>query len=130
MSDYFLESTEDNQEFITIIGDEAGRIAGWASAGPCNHVGAAEGRTKFLASHRGVLFSGCNTAGLGGVRPKFKAACMGMSGGPEDKAALWAGTGRRRAYSRHARCENRVGRCRAEGEPGVVATCVAAASIV
>src|ERR1017187_1021669 len=50
-----------------LIGDEAGRVLGAGSGGPCNHAEAAGGRPKLL---------------------RFAAACFGMSGGPEDKQAI------------------------------------------
>ncbi len=90
MSDYFLGVDGGQSSTIAIIGDETGRIAGWASAGPCNHVGAAEGRAKFLTVMRTCLSQAAGRAGLNPSRPKFKAACMGMSGGPDDKAGLLA----------------------------------------
>lgn len=65
-----------------LIGEESGRVIATGHAGPCNHVGKAEGRARFLAAIEGSLES----AGHRGSR--FEAACFGFSGGPEDKAAL------------------------------------------
>jgi N-acetylglucosamine kinase-like BadF-type ATPase len=89
--DYFLGVDGGQSSTIAIIGDEAGRIAGCASAGPCNHVGASEGRAKFLRVVGECVSQAASRAGFpAGVRMKFKAACVGMSGGPDDKAALLA----------------------------------------
>jgi N-acetylglucosamine kinase-like BadF-type ATPase len=90
MSDYFLGVDGGQSSTIAMIGDEHGRVVGWASAGPCNHVGASEGRAKFLRVMRECLANAATKAGLNAEKPKFKAACLGMSGGPDDKAALLA----------------------------------------
>ena len=91
MSDYFLGVDGGQSSTIAVIGDETGHIAGWASAGPCNHVGAAEGRAKFLRVMRECVAQAAKRARLPVEgRMKFKAACLGMSGGPDDKAVLLA----------------------------------------
>lgn len=91
MSDYFLGVDGGQSSTIAVIGDEAGKIAGWASAGPCNHVGAAEGRAKFLRVMGECISQAAARAGFDAKnRPHFKAACLGMSGGPDDKAGLLA----------------------------------------
>ncbi len=88
MSDYFLGVDGGQSSTIAVIGDARGRIAGWATAGACNHVGAAEGRAKFLRVMRECVCQAASRAGIGSEKPAFKAACMGMSGGPDDKAGL------------------------------------------
>lgn len=90
MSEYFLGVDGGQSSTIAMIGDEHGHIVGWATAGPCNHVGAAEGRAKFLRVMRECLGNAATKAGLHAEKPKFRAACLGMSGGPDDKAALLA----------------------------------------
>jgi N-acetylglucosamine kinase-like BadF-type ATPase len=70
-----------------LIGDETGRVLGLGQAGPCNHAGASEGRRKFVAAVTASLSQAAASAGLGGP-PAFQAACLGLSGGPEDKEAL------------------------------------------
>jgi N-acetylglucosamine kinase-like BadF-type ATPase len=69
-----------------LIGDETGRVVGAGHAGPCNHVGASEGRHKFLAAVGGSLREALSQAGVSGTA--FGAACLGFSGGPADKDAL------------------------------------------
>jgi N-acetylglucosamine kinase-like BadF-type ATPase len=64
-----------------LVGDEEGRVAGVGRAGPCNHVGKAEGRERFLRAMGGCL----RNAGFEGV--EFEAACLGFSGGAADKDA-------------------------------------------
>jgi N-acetylglucosamine kinase-like BadF-type ATPase len=86
MNDYFLGVDGGQSSTVAVIGDSSGRIAGWATAGPCNHVAAAEARAKFV---RVITQCVSQAAGIAGMeRPRFRAACLGMSGGPEDKTAL------------------------------------------
>jgi len=88
MTQYFLGVDGGQSSTVAVIGDEQGRIAGWASAGPCNHVGAAEGRAKFLRVVGDCVSQAAARAGLDPQHPRFRAACLGMSGGPEDKMGL------------------------------------------
>ncbi|HEY4084295.1 MAG TPA: BadF/BadG/BcrA/BcrD ATPase family protein [Bryobacteraceae bacterium] len=91
MSEYLLGVDGGQSSTVAVIGDETGRIAGWATAGPCNHVGAAEGRAKFLRVMGQCLSQAAARAGFDpATRPHFKAAVLGMSGGPDDKAGLLA----------------------------------------
>jgi N-acetylglucosamine kinase-like BadF-type ATPase len=69
------------------IGDKTGRVLGEGRAGPCNHAAAGEGRRKFIAAITESLHHAAASAGLGGPIA-FEAACLGLSGGPEDKEAL------------------------------------------
>ncbi|MDE3194851.1 MAG: ATPase [Acidobacteriota bacterium] len=86
MSQYFLGIDGGQSSTVAVIGDRDGRIVGWATSGPCNHVTAAEARAKFLKVIRECAGQAMSHGGLRDVR--FTAACMGMSGGAEDKAAL------------------------------------------
>src|SRR5690349_20604948 len=70
-----------------LIGDEAGRVLGIGRAGPCNHAAAGAGRRKFIAAMTESLSQASQSAGLTG-RASFQAACLGLSGGPDDKDAL------------------------------------------
>ncbi|MCU1325554.1 MAG: ATPase, BadF/BadG/BcrA/BcrD type [Bryobacterales bacterium] len=88
MSEFFLGVDGGQSSTTAVIGNSAGQVVGWASAGPCNHVGAAEGRAKFLRVMGECLSQAATRAGLDPARPRFEAACLGMSGGPDDKAAL------------------------------------------
>src|ERR1022692_3833863 len=71
-----------------LIGDEAGRVLGAGSGGPCNHAEAAEGRQKLLRAVGDSVAAACAQAGLDARAVRFAAACFGMSGGPEDKQAI------------------------------------------
>lgn len=86
MSEYFLGIDGGQSSTVAVIGDREGRVVGWATAGPCNHVAGSEARAKFLRVIRECVGQAIAHADLGQIQ--FRAACMGMSGGPEDKAAL------------------------------------------
>ncbi len=70
------------------IGDETGRLLGSGKAGPCNHARAAEGRERFRRAIRGAVESACEAAGVPAGEAVFEAACLGLSGGPENKEEL------------------------------------------
>lgn len=69
-----------------MIGDESGRVIGFGRGGPCNHVAEAERRAKFLRTIGGCIADGLGQACDGQFR--FEAACLGFSGGAQDKEAL------------------------------------------
>jgi N-acetylglucosamine kinase-like BadF-type ATPase len=89
MSEYFLGVDGGQSSTTAVIGDRHGKIVGWASAGPCNHVTAPEARTKFLRVLGECVAQAAARAGIAGR--SFKSVCFGMSGGPADKAALLHG---------------------------------------
>lgn len=70
-----------------LIGDETGRVVGRGSGGPCNHVASAEGRAKFFRALGQCLKESCEQAHLDSKTVSFACACLGFSGGPEDKEA-------------------------------------------
>jgi N-acetylglucosamine kinase-like BadF-type ATPase len=70
-----------------LIGDETGRVLGVGRAGPSNHAVASEGRRKFVAAITDSLEEAMAAAGLDATAV-FQAACLGLSGGPDDKEAL------------------------------------------
>jgi N-acetylglucosamine kinase-like BadF-type ATPase len=86
MNEYFLGVDGGQSSTTAVIGDAHGKIVGWASAGPCNHVAAAEAKARFLRVIRECVEQAILRAGI--EAHHFKAACFGMSGGPADKAAL------------------------------------------
>lgn len=90
MNEFFLGVDGGQSSTTAVIGDAKGNIVGWGSAGPSNHVAAAEARAKFVLVMRECLSQAAARAGLEETlsRRHFKAACFGMSGGPDDKAAL------------------------------------------
>jgi N-acetylglucosamine kinase-like BadF-type ATPase len=85
MNRLFLGVDGGQSSTTALIADESGRILGSGRGGPCNHVGAAEGRAKFTGAITGCLAAACAEAGLDPAQVRFEAACLGFSGGPEDK---------------------------------------------
>jgi N-acetylglucosamine kinase-like BadF-type ATPase len=71
-----------------LIGDDTGHVLGSGAGGPCNHVGAAEGRAKLARAVSESVALACDQAGLASQNVQFEAACFGMSGGPADKHAI------------------------------------------
>jgi N-acetylglucosamine kinase-like BadF-type ATPase len=88
MSEYFLGVDGGQSSTTAVIGDSNGRIVGWASAGPCNHVAATEAKAKFLRVMGECVSQAAARAELKSPDLRFKGACFGMSGGAADKAAL------------------------------------------
>jgi len=85
---YFLGVDGGQTSTTAIIGDESGRVLGSGTAGPCNHIGAAGGREKFVGAMEGSLAAACRKAALKREGLCFASACLGFSGGPQDKQAL------------------------------------------
>lgn len=86
----FLGVDGGQSSTTALIGDENGRVLGAGRAGPCNHVAGAEGRAKFVSAIQSSLHGACAQAGLDATRVRFAGACLGLSGGTADKAALLA----------------------------------------
>ena len=86
----FLGVDGGQSSTIAVIGDDTGRITGWATSGPCNHTSGDEGRRKFVRVLRECVGKAAAHASPGAARLHFRAACLGMSGGPDDKAGLLA----------------------------------------
>lgn len=87
MAQFYLGVDGGQSSTIALIADETGRIVGCGSGGPCNHVGTAEGRAKFLSAVGDCLGQACRAAGLDPASVTFAVTCLGFSGGPEDKEA-------------------------------------------
>lgn len=83
---WFLGVDGGQSSTAALIGDESGKVAGVGNAGPCNHVSTAESHARFRDAIGGAVNAARQAAGLTEVR--FAAACLGLSGGPEDKEAL------------------------------------------
>jgi N-acetylglucosamine kinase-like BadF-type ATPase len=85
----FLGIDGGQSSTIAVVGDETGHILGWATSGPCNHTSGDEGRRKFIRVLRECVGHAAERAGMNPDQPlHFRAACLGMSGGAEDKAGL------------------------------------------
>jgi N-acetylglucosamine kinase-like BadF-type ATPase len=70
---------------VALIADQTGRILGRGKGGPCNHVGPAEGRARFLSAVGDSLREACVEAGITREAVSFASVCLGFSGGPKDK---------------------------------------------
>ena len=88
MTQFFLGVDGGQSSTKALIGDETGRVLGAGEGGPCNHVGAAEGRAKLTRAVQDCVRKACDAAGLDSDEIEFAAACFGMSGGPDDKESL------------------------------------------
>ncbi len=104
---------------IALIANETGRIIGRGHGGPCNHVGTAEGRAKFLSAAGGCLQEACRNAGIDPVSVTFAAACLGFSGGAEDKEAYARELIRSERYKITHDAEIALAGATA-GEPGII----------
>ncbi len=106
-----------------LIGDETGRVLGVGRGGPSNHAAAGEGRRKFAAAITDSVSDGLKgaAAAAGVTAPvTFDAACLGLSGGPEDKETLAKEMIRAERYlithDAHIALAGATG-----GEPGIIA---------
>src|SRR5579863_8464111 len=91
MSGYFLGVDGGQSSTTALIGDETGQILGVGRGGPCNHVGGPEGLGRFILAIRGSLRGAAKQAGLNVDNLRFTSACLGLSGGPEDKESILGG---------------------------------------
>lgn len=86
----FLGVDGGQSSTTALIGDENGRALAVGAGGPCNHVGAAEGRTKFTRAMNDAVGQALERAGMARdlAATEFESVCLGFSGGPADKDAL------------------------------------------
>jgi N-acetylglucosamine kinase-like BadF-type ATPase len=90
MSEFYLGVDGGQSSTTALIGDAEGRIVGSGHGGPCNHVGAAEGREKFVRTIRECVSAAAREVGQDFDRIEFASACLGFSGGPADKEEILA----------------------------------------
>jgi N-acetylglucosamine kinase-like BadF-type ATPase len=69
-----------------LIADEYGQVLGVGHGGPCNHVSGDEARKKFRTVIGDCLEQAARGAEINLSSSRFAAACLGFSGGAEDKA--------------------------------------------
>ena len=86
----FLGVDGGQSSTTALIGDETGRVLGAGRGGPCNHIGAEEGRAKLTRAVEECVAKACEHAHLDPAQVRYEAACFGMSGGPDDKESLLA----------------------------------------
>jgi N-acetylglucosamine kinase-like BadF-type ATPase len=87
MARFYLGIDGGQSSTIALIADQDGQIIGQGRGGPCNHVGSAAGRAKFLSAVGDCLAQTYRAAGFDSQPVKFAAVCLGFSGGGEDKLA-------------------------------------------
>ncbi len=102
-----------------LIADETGRVVGRGRGGPCNHVTTEEGRAKFLSAVGDCLKQACGEAGIDATTVKFAAACLGLSGGGEDKESYARELIRSERYKITHDAEIALAGATA-GEPGII----------
>ena len=86
MAELYLGVDGGQSRTKAVVGDGEGRVVGRGVAGPCNHVGAAEGRAKLTGALTEAVSQALEPLGGNLATARFAAACFGMSGGPADKA--------------------------------------------
>jgi N-acetylglucosamine kinase-like BadF-type ATPase len=102
-----------------LIANEAGQILGRGYGGPCNHVAAAEGRAKFFSAIGACLAEAARQANLELNSIEFAAACLGFSGGAEDKTTYTRELIRSRLYKITDDAQIALAGATA-GEPGII----------
>src|SRR5689334_21432367 len=80
---YFLGIDGGQSSTTAVIGNDSGHVLGSGRGGPCNHVGAAEGRSKFVSAIGGCVSTARAMANLPDDI-EYAAVCAGFSGGPAD----------------------------------------------
>lgn len=82
MSDDLFLGIDGGQSSTTaLIGDHTGRVIGYGRGGPCNHISGPEAKARFV----NAIGAAVRAALPAGEPPQFRAACLGFSGGAEDK---------------------------------------------
>ncbi len=76
---YYLGVDGGQSSTIALIGDESGRVLGYGRGGPCYNV---------KSALTDCLSGACAQAGISLDTVRFASACLGFSGGAEDKDAI------------------------------------------
>ncbi len=84
---YFLGVDGGQSSTRAAVGDDKGAILGRGASGACNHVGAGEGAAKLRRVVIEAVSEACADARMA-TGARFRAACLGMSGGPDDKRSI------------------------------------------
>jgi len=91
MTEYFLGVDGGQTSTTALIGDKDGTVIGSGRGGPINHVGAADGKAKFVNAIENCVTEACQQAGVSRSAIRFRSSCFGFSGGPADKADILKG---------------------------------------
>jgi N-acetylglucosamine kinase-like BadF-type ATPase len=116
---YYLGIDGGQSGTTGLLSDESGRVLGAGHGGPCNHVGAEEGRTKFLSAVGAVISQACQSAGLDAASIEFASVCLGFSGGAADKEGYSRELIRSHKYKITHDAEIALSGA-TDGEPGIV----------
>lgn len=84
---YYLGIDGGQSSTTALVADESGHVVGMGHSGPCNHVTGLEARHKFLKVVGECIEQAVRNLTCNSSPPAFAAACLGFSGGPEDKTA-------------------------------------------
>lgn len=84
---YYLGIDGGQSSTTALVANETGAIVGVGRSGPCNHVTGAEARTKFFEVVSDCLRQATRAIASNPAELEFAAACLGFSGGAEDKTA-------------------------------------------
>ncbi len=84
----FLGIDGGQSSTTALIADEDGRVLGWGTAGPCNHVSGPEAAHRFTKAISACIAEACSRASLDPEIVEFESVCCGMSGGAADKSSL------------------------------------------
>ena len=102
-----------------LITDEAGVVLGSGCGGPCNHIATSQAHSRFVSVVGACLEQACSQAGLDRSTIEFAAACLGFSGGPEDKERYSRELVRSRQYKITHDAEIALTGA-TEGQPGII----------
>ncbi|MBV9302084.1 MAG: hypothetical protein JOY62_02230 [Acidobacteriaceae bacterium] len=102
-----------------LIAGETGRVIGRGWGGPCNHISGAEGKKRFRDAVSTCVSQACLEAGVDANNVTFASACLGFSGGPDDKEKYSRELIRSRQYKITHDAEIALSGATA-GDPGVI----------
>jgi len=83
---YYLGVDGGQSSTTALIARGDGQVIGSGRSGPCNHVSGSERRDKFVAVLSDCLRQATSGVDFTAEAVEFAAACLGFSGGAEDKA--------------------------------------------
>lgn len=84
----FLGVDGGQSSTTAVVGDPAGHVLGSGTAGPCNHARKGEGRAKLERALTQAVEQALEPLSAKLADTHFAAACLGMSGGPDDKREI------------------------------------------
>ncbi len=87
MARFYLGVDGGQSSTTALIANETGQVVGRGRAGPCNHVSGPDAKARFGAAISGCVAEACRQGGLDSGSVVFASACLGFSGGAEDKEA-------------------------------------------